>query len=284
MLSRKRISVLWRIARIPLIAAATLFCIQDFLVLPAFRESLFGRAYRSAAETDPALTSELITSSDGTKVDLWRLPPKTPAEEGKAKRVAIFFRGNGGPLAGFFPVQRWLADHGFVAYMFDYRGVGRTGGWPSEGGIDRDGEAVWEHIAKVENITPRELALVGMSLGTGPAAALAAQLTPRALVLFSPYTRIPDVAASKPVLGWLRSLLRYEWPVERNVRSLREGCFITAYGLNDGVIPSELSEVVSRSFAGKGSSHTIVRPAVGHDIFHASKVEVGEELERCFTE
>lgn len=70
---------------------------------------------------------------------------------------------------------------------------------PSEAGLVVDARRVWDYLVGEVGVAPGRIAILGQSLGTGVATALAAQLadedvaSPKALVLLAPFTSLDDV-------------------------------------------------------------------------------------------
>lgn len=60
---------------------------------------------------------------------------------------------------------------------FDYPGYGlNTGEAPTEAGVVRDAAAAFAYLVRARGVDPRSIVLMGRSIGSGPAVALAAQL------------------------------------------------------------------------------------------------------------
>lgn len=115
------------------------------------------------------------------------------------KPTIIFFHGNGDSLPGAAEATKRLAKAGYGILLADYRGYGENPGEPTEAGLMRDGRAALAFVRQ-QGIEPERLVIMGASLGTGIATQLATEQSPAALVLVSPYTRLPDVAAA--VFPW----------------------------------------------------------------------------------
>jgi fermentation-respiration switch protein FrsA (DUF1100 family) len=92
--------------------------------------------------------------------------------------------------------------------LFDYRGYGGNAGSPSEAGLMRDAHAVGAAVAGRAGVDAGRIVLLGESLGTGVAVALAADVRPMALVLRSPFTSMADVAAHH---YWFLPVRRLLW-------------------------------------------------------------------------
>lgn len=149
-------------------------------------------------------TVALITE-DGLQLDAWYVPAAN--ERG----IILFCHGNAGTIANRISTLDILNELGFSSLIFDYRGYGRSQGEPTEEGTYRDAEAAWQFLRE-KGYREDEILIMGRSLGAAVAAELAQRHQPKAVVLESAFTSVPDLAAELypffPV-RWL-SRFRYE--------------------------------------------------------------------------
>lgn len=117
------------------------------------------------------------------------------AEAPAPRPALVYFHGNAESAASNEGFARALAARGVDVLLAEYRGYAGCPGSPSEDGLLRDARAAVREVSARTGVLPRDLVLFGRSLGTGVAAALAAEGTGRAVVLLSPYTAILDIAA-----------------------------------------------------------------------------------------
>jgi pimeloyl-ACP methyl ester carboxylesterase len=236
---------------------------------------------------DPPIPPEKVESimldtADGHRIEAWRYPSSAaPA------RVAIVLHGNGGTVGMFFPFQRWLEKLGFTSYDLDYRSYGRSSGWPSETAEDDDIEMLAQYAASREKVGVESIVVVGNSIGSGLAAHLAAVHHAPALVLFAPYTSIPDIVDETPLFSWLplKGFLKWKMPTREYVEALGATCLLLAHGARDGVIPPHHSEELLRAYRGTGAHILAVSESAGHnEIFYAAGKKIGEELLHCLAQ
>jgi len=131
-----------------------------------------------------------LTASDGVALHGWYVP--AAAERG----TVVLFHGNAGNIGHRLDTLRFLNDLGLATLIIDYRGFGRSEGRPTEAGTYRDAEAAWAHLVTERGVAPERIVVFGRSLGAAVAAHLAANHSPAALVLESPFTSVPDLAAT----------------------------------------------------------------------------------------
>jgi hypothetical protein len=136
-----------------------------------------------------------IRTDDGESLAAWFVPAPD------ALGVALFFHGNAGTIAhrlDWLPLmQRLRLD----TLLVDYRGYGASSGRPSEDGTYSDARASWDYLTNERGIPAERVVLFGESLGGAIAAKLATGTRPRALVLMSAFTSVPDLAAE--LYPWL---------------------------------------------------------------------------------
>jgi uncharacterized protein len=89
-----------------------------------------------------------------------------------------------------------LREAGFNVMDIDYRGFGLSPGTASEAAMYEDSEAALHAIA-ARGVLEERIIVLGHSLGSGPAVALATHHRLAALVLFGAFTSIPDAAADR---------------------------------------------------------------------------------------
>ncbi len=130
-----------------------------------------------------------VDTQDGERLHGWWVP----ADD--ARGTLLFFHGNAGNISGRIESIRQFRRLGLNVLIVDYRGYGESTGSPSEEGLYRDAEAAWWYLTKTRAIDPRRIVVFGRSLGAGPATWLAARHPPGALIVESPFTSVPDIAA-----------------------------------------------------------------------------------------
>ncbi len=140
-----------------------------------------------------------LTTDDGETLVAWYVPAKD------GHPLILYFHGNGGALADRVPRFRALAASGYGLLALSYRGYGGSTGSPTQKGLMEDGETAYLE-ARARGYDGDCIVLMGESLGTGVAIALAATHEAAALVLDSPFSSAVEVAAAHyPVfpVNWL---------------------------------------------------------------------------------
>jgi hypothetical protein len=270
--------ILGRVSAVIMMAAlmvsVCLILSQDIQIFPGVLRGLRGTLLHPPAD----VAAFEIRTSDGETLPAWRRTP----DSSPRPQVALFLHGNGDTLESSIGVQRWLAQLGYTNYAVTYRGFPGSSGFPSEVGIERDATAALEFILRHERIEPREVIVIGNSIGTGPATYLAAQFGVGTLVLIAPYTSIPDVVRARGVLALLTPFLWYTIPSLERIGTLREICLVLAHGKKDTVIEFEHSVRLLKAYRGSGTATLLSRDNADHfNILGAVFEELGATIDRC---
>ncbi|MFP4055547.1 MAG: alpha/beta hydrolase [Candidatus Brocadiia bacterium] len=175
--------VVGAVAALYLSLVAAVWFLQDRLVyfpsrLVAQTPDRVGLAYEEVA----------LHTADGVELAAWFVPAQD------ARGVALFCHGNAGNISDRLDTLGVLHRVRLSALLFDYRGYGESQGRPSEEGTYRDAEAAWRYLVERRMVSPHQIVVFGRSLGGAVATWLAREQTPRALVLESAFTSVPDIA------------------------------------------------------------------------------------------
>lgn len=229
--SRSRLaSVVWRITR-PVIVAYLLIVLgmmllETWLVYPA--------PPPEQGDWNPAgLNHEEVwfKSADGTKLHGWFLP------NSNSKRAILYCHGNGEDVASGGEFARHLSDALQASvFIFDYRGYGHSEGRPNEAGCIADGRAAQLWLATRMGIQPNDVVLMGRSLGSAVAIAVAADVGARDLVLLNAFPTMPDVAAEH--YPWLpvRWIMKNRYDNLTRIQQYK-GPLLQSHGVVDELVP-----------------------------------------------
>lgn len=122
----------------------------------------------------------------------------------------------------------------------EYRGYGGSTGSPSEEGLHRDAEAGYE-TALALGAAPKDIVVMGESLGAGVAVPLAARHEVGAVVLDSPFSSIVDVAAAHFWMFPVRILMRDRFRSDLVIGSVHAPLLVVQ-GDTDEVTPIRFAE------------------------------------------
>jgi len=197
----------------------------------------------------------VVRTADGNDITGWFIPSDSE------RAVLLYCHGNGGNISHRMRLLSQFNRLGLSVCIFDYRGYGTSSGSPSEEGTYLDADAVWNYLVGKREIPSSRIILFGHSLGGGVASHLATEHTPRALILESTFTSMPDIGAE--VLSFLpaRLLSRYAYDNVANVRRLHVPLLVI-HSSDDEMIPYELGR---RLFEAANEPKEFVRISGGHD-------------------
>ncbi len=148
--------------------------------------------------------------------------------------VVFYLHGNAGHLQSWFVNTDLYRRANLDLFMLDYRGFGKSSGRiESEAQLQADVRAAWDHVAAMYE--GRHRVFVGRSLGTGLAAALAAEVQPELTVLISPYVSIAALAGE--IYPWVPgALVRYPMRTDEALPRVN-GPVLLLHGDRDATIP-----------------------------------------------
>lgn len=243
---------------VPVIAAAAYLAVLVFMYLQ--QRSL--QYLPSRDGTPPAaaglsgVAEERLTTPDGETIVLWY----APAREGMP--TILFFHGNGGELADRAGRMAFYQSQGFGVLFVSYRGYGASTGSASEQGLIADALAAHDFL-RARGVEPRNIALVGESLGTGVAVQLAAQRPVGAIALEAPFTAAVDVAAE--IYWWLpvRLLMKDQFLSRRLIADLDMPLLIQ-HGDADRLIPADQARHLFE--LANEPKELVILPGAGHDM------------------
>ena len=207
-------------------------------VLSRAQEALLFHPTPLPAEYRPALdgVDEVWVEVDGAR--LHGLLLRRPGARG----LVFYLHGNAGNVADWLSDAALYRRAGYDVFVLDYRGFGKSSGSiTSEAQWHADVRAAWEQVAPA--YAGRLRVIAGRSIGTGPAARLAASVEADAesdlradlLVLVSPFASLRRLVGERAPLLPAR-VLRYPLPVEQWVAAIRTPLLIV-HSEDDQTIP-----------------------------------------------
>lgn len=150
---------------------------------------------------------------------------------------------------------------------FHYRGYGPSAGRPSADAILRDAERIYDAVTAARD--PERIVVIGLSLGSGPAAHLASRRSLAGLILVTPFDSIEALASD--LYPWLpvRLLLRHRMDVANAVARSSEKIAIIA-AEQDKIVPPRRTEPLRRS-ATNVVLDRVIEEAGHNDIYDSEK-------------
>jgi uncharacterized protein len=179
---------------------------------------------------------------------------------GEARAGLLICHGIGETVQHWKGVQRLLAENNIASLVFDYSGYGRSSGRFSARQSEEDAIAAFDFLRGQIPAVP--VAVLGLSLGSGVAAAVAARVPASGLVLCAAFTSIRDAASSIGLPRWMLSGVPHIWRAEE---ALRAGTIPTliVHGEKDRLFPVAMAANLKECCG--PHSRVILVPEVGHN-------------------
>lgn len=172
-----------------------------------------------------------LETDDGETLHGWFVPAATDTA-----RTVLVFHGNAGNISHRLETLQAWHRFDYNSLIIDYRGYGNSTGSPNETGLYIDAGTAWNHLVNTREIPPGEIIIFGRSMGAAVAAQLATEVSPRALIIESAFTSVPDAAAG--IYPWLpvRWLARFEFATRDYVQAV-DCPVLVVHSRDDEIIP-----------------------------------------------
>ena len=161
------------------------------------------------------------------------------------KGAILFFHGNFGDVSGWGAYGADFAALGYDFYIFDYPGYGKSDGKiSSQQQLLASADAMSRYV--LAQHSPKRLAMIGYSIGSGIAAQQAAKWDAARLILLAPYFSFERLAHEKiPFVP--KFLIRYKIPTAEFLHAARSTQITLIHGAADELIPVRHCRDLARS-------------------------------------
>lgn len=234
---KKRKMLLW--ISIPILLYGTICTIayyhQEKLIFhPETLDTNFAFAFKEKHE------EIRIATKDGHKLHALLF------EREENNELVVYYHGNAGNLEHWGQIAPLYLDAGFNILMYDYRGFGKsTGDIENQEDLLNDAHLVYDYAKSI--CEEAEITVIGYSLGSGIASAVAAKNNPQRLILKSPYYALSDLASRKVPFLPGATLVKYKLPTHSYLESVDFPVHVF-HGDEDQVIPVEHSRKLQEKF------------------------------------
>ena len=196
-----------------------------------------------------------LHTADGVRLHAWY------TGDARSAPTLLWSHGNGGNIAGRSDVLLALAARGLNVLAYDYRGYGKSHGWPTEEGVYLDAQAAYDSERR-RGTPPQRLVAFGESLGGAVSIELARTRCCAGVVVVSTFTTMRDVAWAH--FGPLAMLSGDRFNSLSHLADLSVPLFV-AHGDRDEIVPFVLGKQLfnaakqpKRFFRAKGAHHNDV--------------------------
>lgn len=161
----------------------------------------------------------------------------------------LFLHGNAENISAHVNNILWLMSEGYNVFAFDYRGYGRSEGFPSIDGVHLDAEAALETVLRMSQINKGGLFILGQSLG-GAIALYTTAASPykshiKALIIdsaFSDYRRIAREKLAQMIITWplqypLSFLFNNHYSPVKWIKKVSPVPLLIIHGESDKIVP-----------------------------------------------
>jgi pimeloyl-ACP methyl ester carboxylesterase len=207
--------------------------------------------YPGTTDANPAGFTALHIKSDAADLKVWVLHPN-------AGPALLYFGGNGEDLgAGLPDFDKAFPER--AIYFMNYRGYGGSTGSPSESALIADAQATYDVIRKTHD----RVAVMGRSLGSGVASALAVTRPVEKVILVTPFDSVSSVAAERIRWAPVRWLIKDKFDSLTRISAVRAPTFVVI-AARDESIPRAHSDALLAAIP-SALRHSIVIPNGTHN-------------------
>lgn len=203
------------------------------------RDRLLGRLRRSHAQDLPhvKMTRHAIPCGEAILDAVFVEPPGAPAQA-----ALLICHGIGETVDHWLAAQAMLAANGVATLVFDYSGYGKSTGAINWNRCERNANSAYEFLAA---LAPGiSISLLGFSMGSGVAAAIAARVKPDQLFLCSAFTSFRDAACAIGFPRFVASALPPIWSAKESLRQTR--CpILVVHSERDRIFPVRMASALA---------------------------------------
>ena len=207
------------------------------------------------ATAGPGVSRHTIQSGKHLLDALLVQPQAKPAQAG-----VLICHGIGETVEHWLPVQKLLAAGGVASLVFDYSGYGRSTGFFNAKQAEQDAISAFHFLQQLT--APLPVSVLGLSLGSGIAAATITRLPAHRLVLCAAFTSLREAAVCAGIPWRFRFGVPPIWDAAESLRTCPVPVLIV-HGESDRLFPVRMARELA-SYGGSTQELVIV-PGVSHN-------------------
>jgi fermentation-respiration switch protein FrsA (DUF1100 family) len=189
-----------------------------------------------------------ITTSDGIRLHGWYIPAPTKDPRG----TLLFCHGNAGNISDRIESIEIFHQLGLSVLIYDYRGYGQSEGGLSISGVTLDALAAWSWLTEERNVPAEKIVVFGRSLGGAVAMELMRYVTPRALILESTFSSLPEMVRI-PFLAPVARLVTGDIWNSADMASVLTVPTLCIHSPDDWIVPYRLGKRLYEAIASEKS-------------------------------
>jgi fermentation-respiration switch protein FrsA (DUF1100 family) len=239
-LAKKGYSAWW----LALLLVGLIFSARWLLLWIVFRPS---REHYGAPEAYGMPYEDVtLVTSDGVKLNGWYVPAP------EARGTLLFFHGNAGNISHRLDSIEIFHYLGLSVFIVDYRGYGKSEGRRSISGVTEDAISAWKYLTDERKISPDDIVVFGRSVGGAVAMQLMRRVTPRALILESTFSSLPEMIRV-PLLAPAARFVVGDVFNSAEIASALTVPTLCLHSPDDGIVPYRLGRRLYESVAAEKS-------------------------------
>ena len=221
--------------------------------------------HRNPGEWGMPYEDVTVETDDKVELHCWFIKQASSADA----PTLIFFQENAGNMGLRLPsMKEFYKNLGMNVFMVSYRGYGKSQGTPTEEGLQKDGQAVIDHVWGRSDVDKTRLLVLGRSLG-GAVSVYVCERNPdkvKGLILENTFTSIPDmVDVLMPWVAPLKSLvLRIGWKSVERIPAITTPILFVS-GRSDELIPPAQMDMLQT--AAQSSIYTVMHKVLPWSVF-----------------
>lgn len=185
----------------------------------------------------------------------------------ESKGLILWLPGGRGILDSIGLNAKVYTDMNYDVFVLNYRGFGKSEGKiSSEKQFNQDMQTVYSEFKK--EYPENKIVIFGYSLGTGPAAVLAANNKPKMLILEAPYYSMVEMTQKAIPYLPISLLLKYKFNTSEYLEKIKSPIVII-HGEADKKIPVEVSYRLKKYL--KPTDKLLILEGQGHNDFEKNK-------------
>lgn len=200
-----------------------------------------------------------------------------------AKLIVLFNHGNRGNMRNSIPRLESILSCGASLFVYDYRGFGRSDGYPTIPGVIEDASTAFDYLVKEKGYSPANIVLYGESLGSCIAVELARKRKCAGVVIQSGCASAEHLCKEQaPIMAVYPSFLFFRPALENLsfVRGKHPPLLIVA-GQKDETVSVEHSLLLYKN--AKPPARLLILPNGSHSDFKADLKLYHDGLASFFT-
>jgi hypothetical protein len=235
------------------------------------RDRLLGRIGRTnAADSPHAKIARHAIPSNETILDAIFVEPR----DAPARAALLICHGIGETVDHWLAAQVLLAAHGVASLVFDYSGYGRSAGAIDWRRCECNAASAYDFLVSLVPGVP--FALLGFSMGSGIAAAIAHRVEPDRLFLCSAFTSFRDAACVLGVPRFMASSLPPIWSAKE---SLRQTCcpILVVHCQRDRAFPVRMASELA-AICGANAELVVVADQTHNEAFYRPQLSFWDHI------